>query len=192
MRADARRNRAKVIDAAENMFADVGLGAPMEDVARHAGVGVGTIYRHFPTKELLIEAIVERRFDRLADEAEAMLDAPEAGAAFYRLFARLVEEAAAKRAFAEALTRAGRDAKAVTAGAGERLRTGFTSMLERARAAGAVRDDVDADQAVGLLAGMCLAAEHAGWDHEQRSRTLEIVFDGLRARPPAQGAEQAR
>jgi AcrR family transcriptional regulator len=182
MRADARRNRAKVLDAAESVFTTVGLGAPMEDVARAAGVGVGTIYRHFPTKELLVEAIVERRFDRLADEAEAQLAAPDPGAAFYALFARLVAEASDKRAFAEELARAGRDAKAVTAGAGERLRVAFTSLLERARAAGAVRADVDAGQAVGLLAGMCLAAEHASWDREQRTRTLEVLFDGLRVR----------
>jgi AcrR family transcriptional regulator len=183
MRADARRNRAKVLDAAEGVFARVGLGAPMEDVAKAAGVGVGTIYRHFPTKELLIEAIVERRFHRLADEAEAQLTASDPGTAFYDLFARLVAEAAHKRAFAEELARTGRDAKAVTAGAGDRLQAAFRSLLERATAAGAVRADVDAGQAVGLLAGMCLAAEHARWDADQRSRTLDVLFDGLRVRP---------
>ena len=183
MRADARRNRARVLDAAEDVFTTIGLDAPIEDVARAAEVGVGTVYRHFPTKEQLVEAIVERRFERLADEAEARLDEPDPGAAFYGLFARLVAEAADKRAFAEVLSRAGRDAKAVTAGAGERLQVAFTALLERATAAGAVRADVDTDQAVGLLAGMCLAAEHARWDAEQRSRTLGVLFDGLRAHP---------
>jgi AcrR family transcriptional regulator len=183
MRADARRNRAKVLDAAEGVFTTVGVGAPMEEVARAAGVGVGTIYRHFPTKELLIEAIVERRFDRLADEAEAELAAHEPGTAFFGIFARMVAEASEKRAFAEELARAGRDAKEVTAGAGERLRVAFTTLLERATAAGAVRADVDTDQAVGLLAGMCLAAEHARWDADRRARTLEVLFDGLRVHP---------
>jgi AcrR family transcriptional regulator len=183
MRADARRNRARVLDAAENVFTTVGIGAPMEDVARAARVGVGTIYRHFPTKELLVEAIVERRFDRLADEAEAQLAAPDPGTAFFDLFARMVAEASGKRAFAVELARAGRDPKAVTAGAGERLRAAFTALLERATAAGGVRPDVDTDQAVGLLAGMCLAAEHARWDADQRSRTLGVLFDGLRVHP---------
>lgn len=183
MRADARRNRAKVLDAAETVFTTFGVGAPMEDVARAGGVGVGTLYRHFPTKELLIEAIVERRFDRLADEAEAQLAATDRGAAFFGMFSRMVAEASAKRAFAEELARAGRDAKAVTAGAGKRLHAAFTALLQRATAAGAVRPDVDADQALGLLAGMCLAAEHARWDEDQRSRTLDVLFDGLRVRP---------
>jgi hypothetical protein len=83
----------------------------------------------------------------------------------------------------EELARAGRDAKAVTAGAGDRLLAVFISTLERAQAAGAVRSDLDAAHAAGLLAGICLAAEHARRDADQASRTLEVLFDGLRVRP---------
>ncbi|HZD02936.1 MAG TPA: helix-turn-helix domain-containing protein [Actinomycetes bacterium] len=180
LRADARRNRARVLEAAEAVFAADGLSAPVEQIARRAGVGIGTVYRHFPTKEVLFEAILVSRFERLAEEANSLSLAGDAGAAFFGLFTRMVEEAAAKKAFADALARAGVDAKAATSAVGQELRRAFGALLARAQQAGAVRDDIDTDQAMAVLAGACLAAEHASWDRDLQAGALAIVFDGLR------------
>jgi len=182
MRADARRNRARVLEAAEAVFAANGLSTPVEEIARHAGVGVGTVYRHFPTKEALFEAILVRRFERLAEEADSLSSASNAGTAFFELFSRMVEEAAAKKAFADALARAGVDVKAATSAAGQELLRALGALLARAQRAGAVRDDVDLEQVIVVLVGACLAAEHANLDRGLQARALAIVFDGLR--PP--------
>jgi AcrR family transcriptional regulator len=182
MRADARRNRARVLEAAEAVFAANGLSTPVEEIARHAGVGVGTVYRHFPTKEALFEAILVRRFERLAEEADSLSSASNAGTAFFELFRRMVEEAAAKKAFADALARAGVDVKAATSAAGQELLRALGALLARAQRAGAVRDDVDLEQVIVVLVGACLAAEHANLDRGLQARALAIVFDGLR--PP--------
>jgi len=182
MRADARRNRARVLEAAEAVFAANGLSTPVEQIARHAGVGVGTVYRHFPTKEALFEAILVRRFERLAEEADSLSSASNAGTAFFELFRRMVEEAAAKKAFADALARAGVDVKAATSAAGQELLRALGALLARAQRAGAVRDDVDLEQVIVVLVGACLAAEHANLDRGLQARALAIVFDGLR--PP--------
>jgi AcrR family transcriptional regulator len=182
MRADARRNQARVLEAAEAVFAANGLSTPVEEIARHAGVGVGTVYRHFPTKEALFEAILVRRFERLAEEADSLSSASNAGTAFFELFRRMVEEAAAKKAFADALARAGVDVKAATSAAGQELLRALGALLARAQRAGAVRDDVDLEQVIVVLVGACLAAEHANLDRGLQARALAIVFDGLR--PP--------
>jgi len=179
-RADARRNRARILAAAEAVFPSSGVSTPVEEVARRAGVGIGTVYRHFPTKEALFEAILVRRIERLADEAGALSSTTDAGAAFFELFTRIVEDAAGRKAFADALSRAGVDVKAATSAAGQNLLAELGAFLARAQQAGTVRHDVDLDQVVALLVGACLAAEHDNMDRGLRARALAIVFDGLR------------
>src|SRR5712691_4544222 len=93
LRADARRNRERVLDAARAAFAAQGLSVPLDEIARHAGVGPGTLYRHFPTKEALIEAVVHDRLQGLAADGAALLDAPDPGAAFFAFLGRLAAEA---------------------------------------------------------------------------------------------------
>jgi AcrR family transcriptional regulator len=180
LRADARRNRARILEAAEAVFPASGLSTPVEEIARHAGVGVGTVYRHFPTKEALFEAILVTRLERLVEEAGSLPSATDAGAAFFELFTRIVEEAAARKAFADALVRAGVDVKAATSAAGQELLRVLGALLTRAKQAGAVRHDVDLDQVIALLVGACLAAEHGNLDRGLQARALAIVFDGLR------------
>ena len=169
-----------VLEAAQAVFAANGLSTPVEEIARHAGVGVGTVYRHFPTKEALFEAILVRRFERLSEEADSLSSASNAGTAFFELFRRMVEEAAAKKAFADALVRAGVDVKAATSAAGQELLGALGALLTRAQRAGAVRDDIDLDQVIAVLVGACLAAERANLDRGLQARALAIVFDGLR------------
>ena len=187
LRADARRNRARILEAAEAVFPVSGLSAPVEEIARRAGVGIGTVYRHFPTKEALFEAILVSRIERLTEEAGSLSSATDAGAAFFDLFTRMVEEAGARKAFAEALARAGVDVKAATSAAGLELLRELGALLTRAQQAGAVRHDVDLDRVTALLVGACLAAEHGNLDGGLQAGALAIVFDGLRARDRARG-----
>jgi AcrR family transcriptional regulator len=180
MRADARRNRERVLTAAEEVFGERGAGASTEEVARRAGVGIGTVFRHFPTKEALYEAIVVRRLTRLL--AEAPRDAADPGAAFRAFFTRIVEEAAAKKAFADTMAVVGIDVKKSAPDVGEDIRGALGDLLERAQDAGAIRPDVSRDEVMVLLAGACLAADRTA-DAKLRARSLAVLFDGLAPRP---------
>ncbi|MFF4234562.1 TetR/AcrR family transcriptional regulator [Actinomadura geliboluensis] len=184
LRADALRNRAKVLAAAEEVFAARGTSASTEEVARRAGVGIGTVFRHFPTKESLLEAVLVALLERLAGEAEELRSAADPGAAFFGFLSRVVAQAAAKQAVTEALAEAGVDARAATGRAGPGLRAALAVLLERAQEAGAVRADADLEVVMALLVGMSYAAGHAG----AREDVLRIAFDGLRPRAAAERA----
>src|SRR5436190_8854684 len=108
LRADARRNRARVLEVATEVFEKDGIDVPVEEIARRAGLGVGTLYRHFPTKEALFEAIVVGRMQGLVAEARGRLEALEAkrgdaGEAFFAILGRVIEEGALKKDFIDAL-----------------------------------------------------------------------------------------
>ncbi|MET9242126.1 helix-turn-helix domain-containing protein [Nonomuraea sp. NPDC003709] len=180
MRADARRNRARVLEAAEVVLARDGLSASMREIASLAGVGVGTIYRQFPTKEDLYQAIVVDRMARLAALADELATAPDAGEAFFEYFTMIVEDSTVKKVLVDALAAAGIDAKAGMPD----IRGAIETLLVRAQGAGAVRGDVGMAELLALLSATCLAAQHNGWDEGLRTRTLAIVFDGLRPSPP--------
>ncbi|WP_067800265.1 TetR/AcrR family transcriptional regulator [Actinomadura formosensis] len=183
-RADALRNRAKVLAAAEEVFAVQGTSASTEEVARKAGVGIGTVFRHFPTKESLLEAVLVALLERLAGEAEELCSAADPGEAFFGFFSRVVAQSAAKQAVTEALAEAGIDARGATGRAGPGLKAALGTLLARAQKAGAVRADVGPAEVMGLLAGMAYAAGRAG----AREDVLRIAFDGLRPRTRPQQA----
>jgi AcrR family transcriptional regulator len=182
LRADARANRARILDAAEEVFGAGGESASTEDVARLAGVGAGTVFRHFPTKAALLEAVLVRRFDRLREQAEALLDAADPGEALHSLFGHLVAYAAAKIAITEALLDAGGDRDGEAARAAEGLHQAVGALLDRARQAGAVRDDAELPEVYALLAGLARAAARASLDEDAKERLVAIVFDGLAPR----------
>jgi AcrR family transcriptional regulator len=183
LRADALRNRAKVLEAAETVFAARGTSASTEEVAREAGVGIGTVFRHFPTKEALLEAVFVAQLRRLAGEAEALASAEDPGEAFFAFFARVVGHAATKNAFSAALTEAGIDVQETAAETGQELKRALAALLGRAQEAGAVRGDVGLAEVMTLLVGASQAAERVGGDHAVRDRALSVVFDGLRVGP---------
>lgn len=183
LRADAQRNRALVLSAAEEIFAAEGLDVPIDEVARRAGLGVGTLYRHFPSKEALFEAILLDRLETLVAVAEELAGADNPGEALYSFMATLGAQVAHKRDLADALTRAGIDIKAVAGEGVTRLEGALAVLLERAQAAGAVRGDVEASDLFLLVAGTCTAAEQAG-DPQVLARVLRIVTEGLRPRSP--------
>ena len=182
LRADALRNRAKVLDAAEAVFAAHGTTASTEEVAKAAGVGIGTVFRHFSTKEALLEGVYVAQLSRLTGEAEALAASGDQGEALFDFFARVVGHAATKNAFSAALAEAGVDVRQTSAEAGPRLKRALGVLLTGAQEAGAVRDDVGLPEVMTLLVGASQAAEHVGGDQGVRDRALGVVFDGLRAR----------
>ncbi|GAA2333843.1 helix-turn-helix domain-containing protein [Dactylosporangium salmoneum] len=178
-RVDARANRGRILDVAEDVFGRGGEAASTEEVARLAGVGIATVFRHFPTKAVLLQAVLVRRFDRLRSQAEALLGAADPGAAFYDFFRHLVADAATKIAIGDALLGAGGDVSGEAIEAGNGLRRAVGALLERAQRAGAVRDDAELPEVYALLVAMSRAAAHRSLDDEVRDRALAIVFDGL-------------
>jgi AcrR family transcriptional regulator len=181
LRADALRNRAKVLEAAREAFAEHGADAQMEDVARRAGVGVGTVYRHFPTKQALAEALAEARFDRMIAFVSELLDSePDPWRALERSFEYCAATQERDRAWAAVLA-----LMAGGSGAGPRehqlgeLLALEEQLIARARAAGVVREDLTAADMPALfcaLANVVLAGV-ADW-----RRYLELMLDGLRPR----------
>ncbi|MBV8949444.1 MAG: TetR/AcrR family transcriptional regulator [Actinobacteria bacterium] len=182
LRADALRNRAKILEAAEEVLATEGLAAPIDDIARRAGVGIGTVYRHFPTKEALFEAIFVAWVQRLLDEARARIDAEDPGRAFFDELDSWFEHSVRHRAVAEGLADTGIDVRAATADLKQDLRDAIEQLLVRAQAAGAVRDDVQIGDVMLVTSGACTALNQSGLEPDERSRTFRIMCDGLRAR----------
>jgi AcrR family transcriptional regulator len=182
LRADARRNRVKVLEAAETVFAAKGTSAPTEEVARQAGVGVGTVFRHFPTKEALLEAVLHVRLHRFVDEAEAVVaqNSADAGAAFFSFLTSWVEMSSAKTAYFEALSAAGVDVEFAGHEIGVRLTGALGVLLTRAQEAGAVRADLVVGELIPVIIGTAKAAEHVGADDALRDRIISVLFDGLR------------
>jgi AcrR family transcriptional regulator len=184
LRADARRNQARVLNAAEAVFAAKGTAASTEEIARQAGVGIGTVFRHFPTKEALLEAVFAGRLERLANEVDTLAAAQDPGAALFSFFTSVVDQAATKMALVDALAAAGVDVlqHATASPVGLELLGAIGTLLARAQRAGSVRDDIGVTELIALLVGTSRAAEHARFDPDVQARTLAVVFDGLR--PP--------
>ena len=183
LRADARRNREKVVAAAAAAFAEGGLEAQVEDIARRAGVGVGTLYRHFPTKDALVAALAEEHFERLADTVEAAL---EEGGDTWDCFAatiwRIADTVAADVAWCEIVGGHPTAVQAASRGQ-QRLAAATSTLLGRAQASGAMRTDVTFADISTIMCGFghIAAAQRAGAALDWK-RYLDIALDGLRAR----------
>lgn len=175
MRADARRNRALVLDAATAAFATDGLAVPVHEIARRAGVSTGTVSRHFPTKDDLYRAIVMERVGQLVERAARLAESLPPGGAFTEFFASMVRDGAVDQGLADALTGAGVDIVAEADRSGHDVGGALRSLLEGAQRAGAVRADVDDVKA--LITG-CPAR---GRDAVARDRMLAVAEAGLRA-----------
>ncbi|GAA2305788.1 TetR/AcrR family transcriptional regulator [Actinomadura luteofluorescens] len=176
-RADARRNRERILEAAFEAFAADGRLVPLDDIARRAGVGAGTVYRHFPTKEALFQAVVTERIERIVDEAEALVDAEEPGEAFYGYLMWVVERAMFNHALCDALAA---DLGTLDArGTDERFTSALGEMLRRAQAAGAVRPDVDVQDVRSLMVG-AMVMERRRRPEGGPGRMTALACDALR------------
>jgi AcrR family transcriptional regulator len=169
------------LDAAQQVFGADGLGASTEQIARTAGVGVGTVFRHFPTKEALLSAVLAVRLETLADDAERLADAADPGPALFDFLARTVEASSIKIAYADALDRAGIGTDEVVAPVRARLTSAVGTLLDRAQRVGAVREDVAVEQVFAFIHGASRAVPTIA-DDGVRAATLRMMFDGLRPR----------
>ncbi len=158
-RADAVRNRGRILDAAEVVFASEGIEAPVDLIAEKAGVGVGTLYRHFPTKEKLCEAILLDRLRALTEDARAQADADDPAAAFFGFLEHFVELGEAKRDLIVAVMGAGLDFEEAAADVKEDLREAVGVLLCRAQDVGAVRRDVTPTAVVSLVGATATPAD---------------------------------
>ncbi|WP_433555583.1 TetR/AcrR family transcriptional regulator [Pseudonocardia xinjiangensis] len=183
MRADARRNRERVLVAAREAFESEGVTVPLDEIARRAGVGAGTVHRHFPTKEALFEAIVVGNMIELTDQARARLEDADAGAAFFGFFTLMVERGAGNRALTAALTQAGADVASIAERPSRDLLTALDALLARAQRAGAVRSDMAARHVKALLIGVYAGSDWLGGGARDRRRLLAVVCEGLRTQP---------
>jgi AcrR family transcriptional regulator len=178
LRADAQRNRERVLAVARTAFAAEGLSVPLDEIARRAGVGPGTLYRHFPTKEALFEAVVHDRLRRLADEGAALRGSGDPGAAFFGFIDLLATEAAPKRDLFDALASAGIEIGATVKAAADDLRAAISGLLDQAQRAGAVRADIGTADLMALLSGMLFAMQPRPCTDQ--SVVLAVFRDGLR------------
>ena len=180
LRADARRNREKILKAARAVFAEQGRDAQMDDVARRARVGVGTVYRHFPTKDALLHALSDELFDIVAAYAEEALERDDAWEAFKDVLWFGGEKTAGDRAFSEVMA-AQRDSEPRLCPGQIALSAYVAELMRRAKEAGRMRTDVTIDD-IPLV--MCGIGSASGMDHpvpDAWRRHLGIVLDGLRA-----------
>jgi AcrR family transcriptional regulator len=179
LRADAQRNRERVLEVAQAVLATEGLEVPIDEIARRAGLGIGTLYRHFPTKQALFAAIVHDRMSRLADEAAARVDDPDPGRAFFDLVDLLAVEVQRKKDLGQAITSI--DMHEIMATTKQRLRAAFSHVLARAQAAGAVRAELEYDDVLALVSASLPAPNRPPGSP---ARILAVVRDGMRP-PPA-------
>jgi len=196
LRADAARNRRLLLDAAAGTFAEYGMEASIAQVAARAGVGKGTVFRHFASKEYLVAAILADHLDELAATGTALLDADDPTAALLEFMTAGVERQSVDRSFCQATTGAVRGEPQVRA-ASERLAKVAEALTDRARRQGAVRDDVTGHDVVLLIsAAYQVTAPLQSADPALWQRYLALIFDGLRseaAHPlphPAPGRDQ--
>ncbi|MEU9043005.1 MULTISPECIES: helix-turn-helix domain-containing protein [unclassified Kitasatospora] len=180
LRADAARNRARLLDAATEVFTTRGVGVPTEEIARAAGVGIGTLFRHFPTKEALLEAVMVRRLQTITDRTARLAAETEPAEAFFACFRLVVEQSAGKQEFTRALTEAGIDVHACLRESSELMRAQLSELLDGAQRVGAVRPEVGLPELIALLVGVGTAAEQLAADPAARERVFDVVFAGLR------------
>ena len=176
-RADAVRNRAKVLEVAAEIFATEGLSVPVHEIARRAGVGTGTVSRHFPTKEDLFAAILLGRMERLTAKADEVAAQQDPATAFLEVVTILVHEGAAHQGLADALAGSGFDIEGTARKAGFDVSGRMRDMLITAQQAGTIRGDVTFDDVMALVKG-CLTRAGEGAD---TAPVLAVIRDGLTA-----------
>lgn len=184
-RADAARNRERVLEVAKAVFNQGGPEASLEAVARQAGVGIGTLYRHFPTREALYESVYRREVEQLVELAAALTVEASPVEALRRWMRAGVAFIATKKGMATALAVTAHGSSDLAAYSIDRLTGAMRGLLQRAVAAGEVRADTDPEDLLRALVGMCYAQERPDWQ-DRVLRLVDVFVDGLR-RPAGEG-----
>jgi AcrR family transcriptional regulator len=178
-RADSARNRQLLIDAAKAGFSDVGLDVSLEEIARRAGVGIGTLYRHFPTREAVVEAVYRREVEHLAEAVPQLLQASTAGEALHKWMHLFVDYIATKRIIAPSLAAATARTPALYTTSLELITGAISTLVKHAIASGDVRKDIDPSDLLRAMVGVSYGNPDAGWEASAR-RLIDILMDGLR------------
>ena len=181
-RVDAVRNRERVLEAARTVFSAGGAEASLEAVARAAGVGIGTLYRHFPTREALFEAVYRREVQHLADLAEQLKKNAAPVDALRQWMRSNVKFVATKKGMSAALALAAYKNPELFSYSLHRLAQAVGSLLDRAIATGEIRDDIGAEDIIRALVGMCYLHDQPGWQAGVL-RLVDVFVDGLRIQP---------
>ncbi len=178
-RADARRNYEQLIEAGRTVFAEAGSGASLEEIARRAGVGIGTLYRHFPTRQALLEAVYVEEVEALSRSANELAELPpwDALTVWLRGY---VSYATTKRALAEELSASAGAETTVFQLCKDAIFAAGAPLLQRAQESGAVRSDTDFTDVARMVFGIAAIPSS---DPEQIQRILDVALDGLRYRP---------
>jgi AcrR family transcriptional regulator len=177
-RADAVRNRERVLEAAKAIFSAGGPDASLEAVARRAGVGIGTLYRHFPTREALFEAVYRREVQQLGELAEQLQSEAAPVDALRRWLRSNVEFVATKKGMSAALALAVHGSSELYAYTFDRLTKAIGALLDRAVAAGEIRPDILPEDLLRALVGMCYMYDQPGWQASV-VRLVDVFVDGL-------------
>ncbi|MHB1303088.1 MAG: TetR/AcrR family transcriptional regulator [Acidiphilium sp.] len=179
VRADAQRNLLTLLHAAKEVFTESGLDAPVRDIADRAGVGVGTVYRHFPRRPDLIAAVFRQEMDTCADAAQALAAQHPPFEALKMWMQHFVKLAATKHGFAQALHSGDPAFDALPARREQRLRPAFRALFEAAAAAGEIQSGIDADDFLNAAAYLCLSANDTR--PELAQRLVALLVQGLRS-----------
>lgn len=179
MRADAARNRARVLAVAYETMAAEGLSVPIDEIARRAGVGAGTVYRHFPTKEALFGAVVQDRLQQMVTSGRTLLESSEPGEALHSFVKTMVIQGAADMSLVQAMAGYGIDVNVVAPQAEAEFLGLLGELLAAAQKSGTARQDVTVPEAKALIVG---AQAMQGYNPDVAERVTDIVLDGLRPR----------
>ena len=180
LRADARRNQQKLVEAAREVFAKLGGETSMEAIAKQAGVGIGTLYRHFPKRVDVVEALYRSDVDELVAVAETAVSSPDPWAGLAGWLGAFVLYSMSKKILLNELHEAFAKDPQLKLASRERIVRALSGVLERAQHAGLARDDVDAADVMQLIGSMCMSATLT---EPQARRLLAMVLDGLRPQP---------
>lgn len=189
MRADAQRNRERILTAAQELIERDGPSVPLDDIARAAGVGPGTLHRHFPSKEALLAEVLLDRVAGLADQLSALANEDHPGEALTRAVSLMLDEGDRSTALKSALVGTDFNMQRAAPEATARLHAAVDQLLRHAQQARQIRDDIDVNDLMALIAGAFTAEQHAGLDRHRPRRLATVLFDGLRTKYSAQAVD---
>ncbi|ALB45252.2 TetR/AcrR family transcriptional regulator [Clostridium beijerinckii NRRL B-598] len=177
LQADAKQNREQILNAAYKIFSEKGTSIPISEIARQAGVGIGTVYRHFPNKEALFEAVNINYKQQLTKRAKSLINNIDPGEAFFNFFTHIIEDGFTNKALKDALNTGMTDFDVL-----QDFQSTFATLLTSAQQAKAVREDIDIKDLITLMMSLLFAIEQrkGDLDIERFNKLMSIVIDGLR------------
>jgi AcrR family transcriptional regulator len=179
-RADGQRNREKLIEAAKTAFAEIGVDAGLDEIARRAGVGIGTLYRHFPNRDAIVEAVYRREVEQLAEAAPRLLQTLPPGEALHQWMRLFVDYVATKKMIASALGPIGSTSPELYVSSGAKITGAISHLVQQAASQGDIGTDADPADLLHALVGFTYMKTAPDWEASAR-RLIDLLMAGLRA-----------